>query len=279
MIVDRLCWNITNRCNDHCSFCFRNEKESELALIENIIIAEKIAASNISHIAFSGGEALLYPELHILIKILKKSGKLVTLISNCILLNEQLLLYYSSLIDWIAIPFDTINYDGINTRNINHAKNAIQALNIIESQTSIYVKINTVLSEMNYSELPAIYESIISRYEHIKRWNIFEFTPLRGSAKFHKKEYSLSKEGNRYAETFLRKLVVKDGLSIRFKHCKAIRESYFIISPQGNVTIDGETPKNYGNLLKDDFTLIQNRLEINEKLYSKRIQNKSLTIV
>lgn len=60
MNIERICWNITNVCNDDCEFCFRDNLSQPLSLESNIKIVNKIIDGGIQHIAFSGGEPLLY---------------------------------------------------------------------------------------------------------------------------------------------------------------------------------------------------------------------------
>lgn len=84
-MIDYVCWNITNKCNDSCSFCFRDIERVPLTLSENITIAEKIIKSQIRRVTFSGGEALLYKNLFALVELFSKYDFDMRLITNCIL--------------------------------------------------------------------------------------------------------------------------------------------------------------------------------------------------
>ena len=58
--TDSICWNITNRCNMLCDFCFRDIFGSDLSIEENKKILAVLKEKGIKKITFAGGEALLY---------------------------------------------------------------------------------------------------------------------------------------------------------------------------------------------------------------------------
>ena len=36
--MEKVCWNLTNRCNEECSFCFRELFETPRSFEDNLII-------------------------------------------------------------------------------------------------------------------------------------------------------------------------------------------------------------------------------------------------
>lgn len=131
-MISRVCWNITNRCNDNCAFCFRDQLSSELTLNQNRLIANKLIASGIKHIAFSGGEALLYEGLLDLIQLFSFSNIEITLISNSLLLDGSAIDEYSKYINWLALPIDTLIGNRKISRNMSHLDNVLQLLSYAE---------------------------------------------------------------------------------------------------------------------------------------------------
>ena len=79
-----ICWNVTNRCNSDCLFCFRdkNQIDSELAIEDNMRILKNIIDSGRRRITWSGGEALLYNGIDRLIRYASEHGIVNTLITN-----------------------------------------------------------------------------------------------------------------------------------------------------------------------------------------------------
>ena len=130
-------------------------------------------------------------------------------------------------------------------------------------------------------EVSNLYKEIIQKYECIKRWNLFEFTPARGKAIQNKEHYQLSSESDERVIQQLKALKnVREDLSIRYKHRKTLLNSYFIIAPNGNIVkTEGETEKIIGSILSEDFNCLLRKLNIDYELYKKRIHNNQLIII
>lgn len=281
MCIERICWNITNECNDNCEFCFRDNLSRPLSLECNLKIAKKILDAGIQHIAFSGGEPLLYNGIFEIMDFIKRRGVQITLISNCILLNQEVLDKCLKYIDWLAVPIDTINVDGIKTRNIKHIQDVENVLNYVEYFKKCNIKINSVVSKMNYMEISDIYKEIILKYKCIKRWNLFEFTPARGKARKNEKFYQLSlDENNKVIEQLNGLNIIRNDLSIKFKHKETILNSYFVISPNGDITrLEGNEQIVVGNILSESFNYLLDKINIDYELYKKRVNNEQLIII
>lgn len=282
-MIDRICWNITSKCNDNCSFCFRDNISEELSIEENLYIANKLCEYGIKHIAFSGGEALLYHGIFDLIEFFNKHGVDITLISNCILLDEEVLDRVLKFINWLAIPIDSISNNSVFMRNHNHLVNIQKVLSYINS-TNKYdtlVKVNTVVTSINYQEIPIIYSNYIYLYPFIMRWNLFEFTPLRGKAVENNERFAMNTDMDTYIINYLNKLNISNShLCIKYKHKSTIEDSYFVISPNGKVMkSDGIHEIYIGNLLQESVISIESKLCINTELYDKRTQFSQIVII
>ena len=57
-----ICWNITNKCNENCKFCYRKLCKDN-TIEENKKIFDQLSKIKIGKISFCGGEPLLYDEL------------------------------------------------------------------------------------------------------------------------------------------------------------------------------------------------------------------------
>ena len=77
-----VCWNITTKCNQNCRYCHRFLKIDDLEYKKNKKILMKMIEDRIKEITWTGGEALLYPELMKLLKIAKAKGVKNKLVTN-----------------------------------------------------------------------------------------------------------------------------------------------------------------------------------------------------
>ncbi len=279
-MIERICWNITSKCNENCGFCFRDNSRLDLSLDENLIIANKLIQSDIKHISFSGGEALLYAGIYQIIPVFYRSNISTTMISNCKELNEEIMQNVSHYLDWISIPIDSIRYIP-GMRDNGHIKNVERVLNSVKTGMGIQIKINTVVSKQNVFDLPQILE-FITKYKCVSRWNIFEFTPLRGKANLNRDYYSISSDDDQFVCKFLSEIAyLEDKISIKYKRKKTIENSYFVISPNGDITYNSSdgTEIIWGNLLYDSIESIEKKISLDESLYKIRTSNKDLIII
>ena len=73
-----VCWNVTNKCNENCKFCYR-KISNDNSLENNIKIFNNISNIKINKITFAGGEPLLYDKLFDLVDYIKKNNPDITL--------------------------------------------------------------------------------------------------------------------------------------------------------------------------------------------------------
>lgn len=65
-----ICWNITNKCNENCKFCYRKICNDN-SLEQNKKIFDNLSQIKVDKITFSGGEPLLYGSLFELVDYIK----------------------------------------------------------------------------------------------------------------------------------------------------------------------------------------------------------------
>ncbi len=284
MNIDRVCWNITSRCNDNCSFCFR-DKESKSISIENALkIIDNLCNSGIKHIAFSGGEALLYNKIFDLLDYAHGKKLEITLISNGILLDNVTIDKLEKSVNWVAVPIDNLKNVMMCGRNDKHMDNIDRCLKYIETNNiNISVKINTVLTSKNYNYLEEIY-TYISRFNCIKRWNIFEFIDIRGNAVDNSKVFRLTSEQYAYAKKCLKKINIDKRLRVTLKSRETLLSSYIVINPMGLLMLYNEDSKQevvLGDLNQEELKIMMNRNidRYDLERYKKRIQNEKVIFV
>ena len=139
-----ICWNITSRCNENCKFCYRIIADNEISLEKNMEILKVLIELSVDKISWTGGEALLYPNLIELLKVAKKNGIKNNLITNGRELSEENICEIASYIDYLTLSYDSNSDDihGLMGRGINHGKHIIEILDFInDEKINIRIKI------------------------------------------------------------------------------------------------------------------------------------------
>ena len=87
-----ICWNITNKCNENCKFCYRKICKDN-TLEDNKKIFDNLSKIKIGKITFAGGEPLLYKDLFLLVAYIKSKNSNIklSLTTNGKIINKQLL--------------------------------------------------------------------------------------------------------------------------------------------------------------------------------------------
>jgi MoaA/NifB/PqqE/SkfB family radical SAM enzyme len=166
-------------------------------------------------------------------------------------------------------------------RDVGHLHNVSKLLGMIIREGSNSVKINTVVTKQNIVDLQDVH-SFFKTYTCVRRWNLFEFTPLRGTSIINSQEFELSPADEKKVLVTVRKISSSDErIMIKYRRKKAIESSYFVISPNAEVVSDtiGASETVVGNLLYDSIESIEEKLPFDYSTYGARTANKHLIIV
>ena len=146
-----VCWLITTRCNQKCAYCHGFRNIPELSYEENEEVLSKLIRAGVNYITFSGGEALLYPNILDLLKIARQNGVKSKLITNgSLIANNEKVREIVDYLDTITLSLDTTR-DEINEqmgRGRNHFTEIKKVLDILKNK-DIRIKINTVVTKLN----------------------------------------------------------------------------------------------------------------------------------
>ena len=116
MIVKEICWNITTKCNQNCQYCHRFLNIDDLCFEDNKKILDKLIEQGIEKITWTGGEALLYPNIKELLRISKEKGIKNKLITNGVVLaKDSETLEILNYLDSLTLSIDSIS-DEINVK-------------------------------------------------------------------------------------------------------------------------------------------------------------------
>lgn len=256
-----VCWNITSRCNENCRFCYRILTEKENDIEKNKKILEVLAKLSVDKISWTGGEALLYPNLIELLKISKSYGIINTLLTNGKFLSKEKIIELEPYLDYITLSYDS-NNEGtykIMGRGEQHGKNVIKVLDFIkENNINIKLKINTLVSKINKDEVVNV-GKILDKY-NIERWRLFKFMPLRNCAISNSTNFEISNEEFRQVVSDVKNLYGKH-IHISERNKDKIQSYYLLINPVGDFIItENMKDRKIYNIEEENYEILKNYL-------------------
>lgn len=267
----RVCWNITTKCNQNCKYCHRFLGINDLTYEENKEILNNLIKDGVNNITWTGGEALLYPNLKELLKISKENGIKNKLITNGMVLaqNENMreILDY---LDSLTLSLDTINDDTNEElgRGRNHFEEVKVILDYVKGR-NLKVNINTVVSKKNINEMEQLGE-FLNNY-NISKWKFFKFMPLRETAEKNKDEFAITD-----AEFEQTKNVFRNFGNIGetdFRQEKDMEDKYTLLIANGDII-----KTEHGVDVKKGNALYQNPVEFMYELEENRMKKIKILI-
>ena len=256
-----VCWNITSRCNENCKFCYRILTEKDNDIEKNKKILEILAKLSVDKISWTGGEALLYPNLIELIKISKSYGIINNLLTNGKLLSKEKMIELEPYLDYITLSYDSNNkytYK-IMGRGEQHGKNVIQVLDFIkENNINIKIKINTLVSKINKDEVIDV-GKMLEKY-NIERWRLFKFMPLRNCAICNSTNFEISDEEFSQVVSDVKSLYGQH-IQISERNEDKIQSDYLLINSVGDFIItENMKDKKIYNIEEENYNILKNYL-------------------
>ena len=267
----RVCWNITTKCNQNCKYCHRFLGINDLTYEENKKILNNLIKDGVNNITWTGGEALLYPNLKELLKISQENGIKNKLITNGMVLaqNEHMreILDY---LDSLTLSLDTINDDTNEElgRGRNHFEEVKTILDYVKGK-SLKININTVVSKKNINEMEQLGE-FLNNY-NISKWKFFKFMPLRETAERNKDEFAITDaefEKTRNAFRHFGNIGETD-----FRQEKDMEDKYTLLIANGDII-----KTEHGIDVKKGNALYQNPVEFMYELEENRMKKIKILI-
>ena len=189
-----VCWNITTKCNQNCKYCHRFLEINDLCYEDNERILDNLIKDGITDITWTGGEALLYPNLIHLLRKSKENGINNKLITNGMLLaqNDEIK-EICNYLDSLTLSIDSIDNE-VNKelgRGATHYNNIQKILEYVKDK-NLKLNINTVVSKKNIDQLDKL-GRFLNNYK-IDSWRVFQFMPLRETAERNKSQFEITDE-------------------------------------------------------------------------------------
>lgn len=247
MTRKKVCWNITARCNQNCKYCHRFLNVEDLDYENNEKILKKLIKDGITDITWTGGEALLYPNIVGLMKIAKENGVKNKLITNGVLLaksshKEEI----CDNLDYLVLSIDSVDNKTNSElgRGSNHYNTVKEVLDYVKDK-DLKLNINTVVSKKNIDQLDDL-GTFLNNYK-IDTWKFFKFMPLRETAEQNKNLFEITDSEFETQKGVFRKF---DNISnINYKQEKELEESILIVANGDIIKTENGTDIKKGNAL------------------------------
>ena len=264
--------HLTQACNYHCRHCFAMFPEPRDLSPERWkdIISDLAESGLVSAINFAGGEPVFcrgFPEI---VSFAHEKGFLLSIITNGSLLRNEKLFPRElfPMLSMFGFSIDSLNYDTLrrigrydSRGNILGRQGFIDTARLIrELSPSAAVKINTVVSKLNWNErLVDIEEEVpVSRWKFLKM-KVFEtngFSNRDLAVTESEFESFVRNNRRRYGETVVE---------------STMERSYLIIDNAGNLLDNrGDSYTIIGNLLEEPFGEHLSRFSLDDREYSRR---------
>ena len=235
----KVCWNLTNLCNENCLYCFRELFERQLPLSDNLVILRKLRSAGVNGITYAGGEPFIYRELKDLLIHAHSLGVKNNIITNGTLLNEDNLDDYLPYVEKITFSIDSpspyVNLDiGRGKDHYEHIKRLIPIIH--KRYPNIVLEINSVVTKTMKDEVDYMFEAMGREmsFKGVTIWKISRFCPLRGYAKERDRLFGLTEA--QFAKIKQKYDGGKANFEISVRDFDEIYDNR-IVSPQGSLKI------------------------------------------
>ena len=186
---------LTTRCDMNCVFCYANKSEGNLSLQQFNDIADLLWKNGSRIIGITGGEPLLHEDVVKACSYAKAVGFQTILYTNGNKLTKDMLALLAPNIDWFALSLD--GFEEVNKiigRTSNHHETIFRVIEEINyNYPSCKVRLTTVVTKQNISDVEKIAQSLLEKRLRIGFWSIKQMLPTRKGKTIYN-EFGFSEE-------------------------------------------------------------------------------------
>lgn len=257
-LIENVDWQVTSLCNRCCPYCFGPKGIATVSLPTAYRIIDRLVEIGTKQIGITGGEPLLCPFFTEIVNHISQSGIKIYLSTNCDN-YEAFSDLIKSKISILGIPLDggtPSTHDRL--RGAGSFSSVVHALNDIKnSNCSTKIKVGTVITNMNYSELDQIEQLLAPYREKIIFWKLYELIGYQRNKDFISKLSTIPIDTTELGDLIGKEKIINDTLEKRDR-------SYFFIKPNGDVFVpclmrNCSEEKIIGNIVSDGIESIVNR--------------------
>lgn len=272
LFPNKVNFHFINQCNYGCKYCFAKKENTKCSLNKAKSIVDKIelyfaTIKEKGTINLVGGEVFLFKHLQELIDYINDKAIDVSIVTNGSMLTKEFIVNNKSKIKMIGISVDSLEKEinlkigrALNGKTLEE-NNLLYLCNTIKNN-DIELKINHCVSKFNINEDISWFIEKVTP----KRFKIFQMTIIDGINN-EMVDKQISKEQFRnYCEKYKKMAPI-------IEENQEIKNGYFMIDGIGNCFTNMEE-KQLGNILSEDINNIIKKINVDEKTYIKRYNNK-----
>lgn len=203
-----------------------------MSLTDALRLPTRLKELGCEKINIAGGEPLLVPYIDQILKACKEEGLVTSMVTNGSLLNEAIMKKINPYIDWIGFSIDSLEPTTLKSLRSGSPEHIKRLINLIDKlrEMNINIKINTVVTRLNYKE---DLRSLIRRIDP-DRWKIFQVLMLEGeNDQMSRSLLITAEEFNRFKE--INNMNLRNDNTPVFESNDDMKGSYCMIDPLGRL--------------------------------------------
>ncbi len=254
-----------NPCNAHCRGCFATSFAGDTRLmsldkIKTVIL--NLGSCGVNFFNIAGGEPTLHPALHETLKFICECGFKASIITNGFKLSDELIAANAPYLDTIGVSIDSFDeatslalgrYTGSPAHPRFFGYNELASLNDMLKGSAVKLKVNTVVSRLNCSEVMADRMNNLD----ICRWKIIKLSAYQDSIHSNLDMVPSDEEYQKFIEANPFHAMVIE---------KNMTNTYLVVDPDGNLLDNSAAASNpdspyrsVGNLLYENASEVLRR--------------------
>ena len=245
--IERVCFNFLSGCKFHCDFCFCPKIPHTVDVNRCHLIIDRCYEIGAKIITFGGSDPFVIPGVKELIVHSNNLGLLVHVDCTGSELDLKDLEFLSENVKMIGLPLDGASPEmqaimrGLEWEPIFHK--IINLLNVL-SNSPVKLKINTVLSAINFHEINML--APLLRNFKIDTWSIYQYWPFLKSYTANER-HCISDELFKKAISKILEIPMDFNLEASLVNSRL--NTYFFVSHHGDVYIPTQdNPSDYNFL-------------------------------